>query len=86
MFDSYPEVIFVNPTYKLNNLRMPMYLMMCIDGNGHGEIVLMFFITMGTKEAITKMVQTFKRTNPKQECDKVVISDIYFNERIVFKK
>ena len=46
VFDSYPEVILVDATYKLNNLRMPLYLMMCIDGNGEGEIVLMFLTTM----------------------------------------
>ena len=54
VFDSYPEVILVDATYKLNNLRMPLYLMMCI---GQGEIVLMFFTTMETEEAITKMVK-----------------------------
>ena len=33
-----------------------------------------------TEEAITKMVQTFKRTNPKWECTKVVMSDKDFNK------
>ena len=57
VFDSYPEVILVDATYKLNNLRMPLYLMMCIDANGQGEIVLMFLTTMETEEAITKMAK-----------------------------
>ena len=39
VFDSYPEVILVDATYKLNNLRMSLYLMMYIVGNGQGEIV-----------------------------------------------
>ena len=86
VFDSYPEVILVDTTYKLNNLRMPVYLMMCIDGNGQDEIVLMFLTTMETKEAITKLVQTFKCTNPKWECTKAMMSDKNFNERAVFKK
>ena len=68
VFDLYPEVILVDSTYKLNNLRMLLYLMICIDGNGQGEIVLMFLTTLETEEAITKMVQTFKRINPKWEC------------------
>ena len=85
IFDSYPEVILVDATYKLNNLRMPLYLMMCIDGNGQGEIVL-FLTMMKTEEAITKMVQTFKCTNPKWECTKFVMSDKDFNERAVLKK
>ena len=75
VFDSYPEVILVDATYTLNNLRMPLYLVMFIDGNGQGEVVLMFLTTIETEEAITKMVQTFKHTNPKWECTKVVMSD-----------
>ena len=55
ILDSYTEVILVDTTYKLNNLRIPLYLMMCIDGNGQGEIVLMFLTSMETEEAITKL-------------------------------
>ena len=60
--------------------------MMCIDGNGQSEIVLMFLTMMEIQEAITKMVQTFKCTNPKWESTKVVMSDKDFNKRAVFKK
>ena len=84
VFDSYPEIIFVD-VYKLNNLRMPLYLI-CINSNGQDEIVLMFVTTMETGEARTKMVQTFKHTNPKWECTKVVMSGKDFNKRVVFKK
>ena len=42
IFSSYPKVVLVDATYKLTNLRMPVYLMMSIDGNGQGEIVLFF--------------------------------------------
>ena len=54
VFDLHLEVILVDATYKLNNLRIPLYLMMCIDVNGQGEIVLMFLTIMETDEAITK--------------------------------
>ena len=39
MFMSYPEVLFIDATYKLNDLRMPLYVLMAIDGNGESEIV-----------------------------------------------
>ena len=42
VFSSYPEVLLVDATYKLTNLKMPVYLMMSIDGNGQDEIVLVF--------------------------------------------
>ena len=51
---------------------------MYIDGNEQSEVV--------PEEDITKMVQTFKCTNPKWEYTKVVMSDKDFNERAVFKK
>ena len=86
VFGLYPEVILVDATYKLNNLRMPLYLMMCIDGNGQGEIVLMYLTTTETEEAITKMVRAFKNINPQWEHTKVVISDKDFTERAVFQK
>ena len=86
VFNSYPEVILVDANYKLNNLRIPLYLIMCIDGNGQCEIVLVFLTMIETEEAIIKMVQIFKHTNPKWECTKVVMSDKDFNEMPVFKK
>ncbi len=59
-FASYPEVLMVDATYKLNELRMPLYLMIVVDSNGQSEIVSAFLTAMVTQEAITKMVQVFK--------------------------
>ena len=33
----------IDATYKLNDLRMSLYLLMVIDGNGQSEIVASFF-------------------------------------------
>ena len=33
-FNCFPKVILFDATYKLNELRMPLYLMLVIDGNG----------------------------------------------------
>ena len=33
-FASYPEVLMIDATYKLNDLQMPLYLMMTVDANG----------------------------------------------------
>ena len=85
VFSSYPELLLVDATYKLTDLRMPVYLMMCIDGNGQGEIVLVFLTAIETEESITKMVQAFKNVNPQWTETKVVMSDKDFNERAVFR-
>lgn len=86
ILSSYPEIILVDATYKLTNLRMPVYLMMCIDGNGQGEIVLVFLTTHETESVMSKMVQAFKSVNPRWNDVKVVMSDKDFNERAVFKR
>ena len=39
LFASYPEVLMIDATYKLNELRMPLYLMIVLDSNGQSEIV-----------------------------------------------
>lgn len=86
VFSAYPEVLLVDATYKLNDLRMPVYLMMCIDGNGQGEIVSVFLTIMETEQALLKMVQTFKHHNDQWGKTKVIMSDKDLNERAVFRK
>ena len=85
-FASYPEVLMIDATYKLNDLRMPLYLMMIVDGNGQSEIIATFLTVFETEDAITKMVETFKSHNCNWIQTKVVISDKDFTERMVFKK
>ena len=85
-FECYPEVLMVDATYKLNELRMPLYLMMVKDGNGQSEIVAMFLTLLETKQAITDMIRTFKEVNLAWQRIGVVISDKDFTERFVFSE
>ena len=32
LFAYYPELLLLDATYKLNNSRMPLYVLMCVDG------------------------------------------------------
>lgn len=45
-FASYPEVLMIDATYKLNELRMPLYLMIVLDSNGQSEIVAVFLTSV----------------------------------------
>ena len=85
-FGAFPEVLMIDATYKLNDLRMPLYLLMVIDGNGQSEIVASFLSTLETEEAITKMIQAFKIHNAHWAETKVIITDKDFTERTVLKK
>ena len=39
VYQAYPELIMVDAMYKLLNLRLPLYLLLCIDGNSQSEII-----------------------------------------------
>ena len=85
-FAAFPEVILIDATYKLTELRMPVYLMMVVDGNGQSEIVCAFVTVLETEESMTKMVEVFKSQNPAWVSSRVLISDKDCNERAVFTK
>lgn len=36
---AYPEIIFLDATYKLLELALPIYLFICRDSNGQSEVV-----------------------------------------------
>ena len=82
-FAAFPELLMVDATYKLNELRMALYLMLIIDSNGQSEIVGLFLTSLETEEAISGMVQAFKANNPAWTS---TITDKDFTERAVFRK
>ena len=43
-FASFPELLFLDATYKHNDLRMPVYVMLVEDGNGESEIVCIWIV------------------------------------------
>ena len=73
-YESYPEVLMVDATYKLNQLRMPLYLMLIVDGLGQSEIVSVFLTSTKTKVAISYMVTSFKAANPSWSKTGVIIT------------
>lgn len=85
MYAHFPEIILVDATYNLLELRMPVYLLLCIDGDGLSEIVAMFILAEETKDVIQASVEMFKKHNASWDKTHVVMSDKDFTERDVFK-
>ena len=52
MYMEFPEVMLVDATYKLLDLRMPVYLLLVVDGNGLREIIGLFLVEENSKEVI----------------------------------
>ena len=62
-FAAFPELLFIDATYKLNDLRMPVYIMLVEDGNGESEIVCIWIVNQEDNQTITKMMESFKNHN-----------------------
>ena len=44
MFQSYPELLFIDATYKLNDILKPLYVLICIDDNGESEVACLWLV------------------------------------------
>ena len=45
-----PELIMVDATYKLNELPIPLYLILIVDGNGQSGIVGLYLTSLETRK------------------------------------
>ena len=59
MFQCHPEILLVHATYKLNDLRLPLYVMLVVDGNGKSEIVGLMSAADERQETIRQMMVYF---------------------------
>ena len=85
-FASYPELLLIDATYKLNDLNMPLYVLMSVDGNGESEIVCLWLTQFEDKETITKLVQEFKKHNSRWSSVECFMSDKDMTERHVLSE
>ena len=84
MYMKFPEVMLVDATYKLLDLRIPVYLLLLIDGNGLSEIIGLFLVEEESKEVISSIVNNFKEKNEAWSKTTVIMSDKDFTERESF--
>ena len=85
-FSTYPELLFIDATYKLNDLRMPLYVLLAVDGNGESEIVCLWIVQCEEKETIASLLVEFKQHNDSWSLTKCVMSDKDMTERNVIKE
>ena len=84
IYRKYPEIILVDATYKLLELRLPIYLVLNIDGDGQSDIIALFILADETKLTIQKVVEILKNNNDAWVNTNVVMSDKDFVEREAF--
>ena len=44
-YKRFPEMLFIDTTHKLNELRMPLYVLLVEDGNGDSQIVSLYMVS-----------------------------------------
>ena len=85
IYSKFPELLLVDATYKLLDLRLPGYLLLCVDGDSLSEIAGMFILAKETKDIIKAAVQLFQKFNSNWNETQVIMSDKDFTERAAYK-
>ncbi|KAK6169865.1 hypothetical protein SNE40_020840 [Patella caerulea] len=82
-FAAYPELLLIDATYKLNNLRMPLYVLMNVDGNGESEVICLWLVATEDRLTISLLMDKFKERNPNWVEIGVIMADKDMTERDV---
>ena len=79
----FPELILIDATYKLNNLSMPLYIMMVVDGNGESEVIALWLVVREDKTTIGHLMNIFIKCNDTSSTG-CIMADKDFTEREIF--
>ena len=81
IFASYPELVCIDATYKLLELRCPLYIMLVEDGNGQSEVAAAFLLMEETEASLSSVIDNFKTKNLCWESVRVLMADKDMTER-----
>ena len=61
----YSEIFFLDATYKLLELRLPVYLFMVEDSMGETEVVAVGILVAETQDNVRWMLESLRERNPE---------------------
>ena len=82
-YKRFPEMLFIDATHKLNELRMPLYVLLVEDGNGESQIVSLWLVANEDAVTIKAMALIFKKHNKDWSRTLTIMPDKDFTERNV---
>ena len=85
-FYSYPEIVFINVTYKLLDINTPVYVMLVEDSNGQSEIAFTCLLVNEDHDSVKWMMETFKKRKSNWQKVRVVMADKDMDKRNVIKE
>jgi hypothetical protein len=53
-YENFHELLLVDATYELLDLRMPLYVLMVVDGNGLSDVVKLLIVAEESEAVITQ--------------------------------
>lgn len=80
-YKAYPDVLLIDATYGTNNRRMPVFLLVVVDGNGESQIVCLFITRSENYETMMKLFAKFKHENTETSKLTLAVTDKNFAER-----
>ena len=86
IYQQYPEILFVDATHKLNELRMPLYVLLVEDGNGESHIVAVWLVTSEDAATTKAMAEIFQAHNEQWHNTVTIMADKDFTERNIFQQ
>lgn len=84
-FDRFPDFLFFDGTYCLNDRRMPVIILLVIDGNGESQIVGFFIVKSENANTLNFLFEGFKAENPKHTDVDVILTDKAFANKTVIE-
>ena len=84
-FQSYPEIIFIDATYKLTELRLPVYIFLVEDFIGDREISGVGLLVSENVESLRWLLNAFKGNNLNDQ-SRVIMADKDLNERHILRE
>lgn len=82
-FDTFPDLVMFDGTYSLNDRRMPLIVILVVDGNGESQIAGFFIVKSENGAILNFLFEEFKKENPKHDNIEVLLTDKSFANRNV---
>ena len=84
VYTQYPELLLCDSTYNTNRYKMPLFVMIAIDGNNNVNVVGLFVTLNESTTSLRCILRSFQEGNPAWQRTRVILTDKDMAERTVF--
>lgn len=84
IYATFPEIMFVDATYCVNDRNMPLQVVKCADGDGETHIIALFIIRSENINIMTALFQMFIEENVNSDKTEVVMVDKHASNLATF--